>query len=182
MLMANLGDSLVALEPSQILLIGGRDINKTPQKLTYKMDTANLTTMSSWSRGPSLLEERYGHSCGTFEIGGSKYVIVAGGAKMFMNFQSMSIPLDTVEMLKIDTSQDRWVSGVPLPKKVYFGSQLLTIQSSLLMVHNHSLFEMRCQEGQEACHWREARVWQEPMVFPQLFILSNLRQGPTFCQ
>ena len=171
------------MDAFEIMLVGGRALNQSPQRRTYKLDTSNLTTLSVWSKGPFLHEERYGHSCGTFQIGSSKYVIVAGGAKMVLDLY-LSIRLDTVEMLKMGSDQNRWVPGATLPKKTFLGSQLLAIQSSLLMVHQQSLFEMKCPgPDPKDCHWREAPgVWQTPMVNPQLFIMSNLKQGPTFCQ
>ena len=163
-------------------------MNKIPQRRTYRLDTLNLTTSSVWSRGPPLHEERYGHSCGTFEISRNKYVIVAGGAKMVLDLY-MSMPLDTVEMLKIGSGHgrwetSRWETGAPLPKKIHFASQLQAIHSSVLMVHQRSIFAMKCSTpNPKDCKWREAPdIWQKPMVLPHIFIMSDLKQGPTFCQ
>ena len=70
-------------------------------RVTNKVWVANPSNEFTFAQGPSLIDPRYRHMCGTMSIGAQSIIVVAGGLKGRF--------LATVEIL--DPLSKNWVDG-----------------------------------------------------------------------
>lgn len=87
---------MVKINESMVALIGGRNTIAT----TLLVDISNNFTMKD---GPSMINGRQNHACGTFEFYGKTMVIVAGNG--IEGFDS------TLTEVWDPSSNDGWVQG-----------------------------------------------------------------------
>ena len=172
-----------------LMSIGGRSLYDGDQIPIGISMILHLNESSSWMYGPPLKQKRLGHSCGLLKLANTTVVVVAGGISGFRNFP---IPLDSVEMLVHGENGigKYWQTGPPLPKAVYYGSPaMMSLESSLLLSHQHSLFKLNCSTTAatssltDECHWTEAaQVWQNPYILSHIFILHSDLEKKLTCQ
>ena len=80
----------------------------TPFSLTTnKVWMANLSNEFTFAQGPSIIQARYGHSCGSMSIGNKSIIVAAGG--MVGSSTNYKYYLRTVEIL--DPLSHQWVAG-----------------------------------------------------------------------
>ena len=83
-----------------VYLTGGHTAN-SPTRNVWVAKSSN--GFSSFTQGPSLLETRYFHGCGTMLIGTKSIIVAAGGSSDYKS---------SVEIL--DPLSNQWVSGIYL--------------------------------------------------------------------
>ena len=72
-------------------------------RVTNKVWVANPSKEFTFTQGPSLIDPRYRHMCGTMSIGAQSIIVVAGG------LNDKYKHLATVEIL--DPLSNKWVEG-----------------------------------------------------------------------
>ena len=102
------GSCVVKYNDSSIYILGG--IQNATRSLRYgnvrNVWIASISDEITFSQGPSMLEERYSHACGTISFGNKNLIIVAGGITGGRN----EVRSSSVEIL--DPSTNRWVKGM----------------------------------------------------------------------
>lgn len=115
------GSCVVKYNDTSIYILGGIQ-NYTRSLKEYNDRNVWIASISdeiTFSQGPSMLQGRYFHACGTISFGNKNLIIVAGG----MTSDKNSGVTSSVEIL--DPSTNRWVQGPDLPYFVY-KSQMVT--------------------------------------------------------
>ena len=102
------GSCVVKYNDSSIYILGGNQ-NAT-RSLRYgnvrNVWIASISDEITFSQGPSMLEGRFFHACGTVSFGNKNLIIVAGG----MSGDPNSGVASSVEIL--DPSTNQWVQGM----------------------------------------------------------------------
>ena len=102
------GSCVVKYNDSSIYILGG--IQNYTRKLRENNDRnvwiASISDEITFSQGPSMLQGRFHHACGTISFGNKNLIIVAGG----MTSDKNSGVTSSVEIL--DPSTNRWVQGM----------------------------------------------------------------------
>ena len=102
------GSCVVKYNDTSIYILGGIQ-NYTRKLKEYNHKNVWIASISdeiTFSQGPSMLEERYSHACGTISFGNKNLIIVAGGITGGRN----EVRSSSVEIL--DPSTNRWVKGM----------------------------------------------------------------------
>lgn len=135
-------------EESKVMMIGGQ---QHPDNIgrTYLLDV--LT--GAWTEGPELEFARAFHSCGLFELGGKKYVLVIGGEGQDTSY------LTSVEILDVDAIEDGWKQIAPLPLALFdpvavsFGNRLVVVGGTKEGYEESlDIYEFVCPNI-EVCEW-----------------------------
>ena len=102
------GSCVVKYNDSSIYILGGNQ-NAT-RSLRYgnvrNVWIASISDEITFSQGPSMLEGRFFHACGTISFGNKNLIIVAGG----MISDKKSGVTSSVEIL--DPSTNQWIQGM----------------------------------------------------------------------
>ena len=102
------GSCVVKYNDSSIYILGGNQ-NAT-RSLRYgnvrNVWIASISDEITFSQGPSMLQGRFFHACGTISFGNKNLIIVAGG----MISDKKSGVTSSVEIL--DPSTNQWVQGI----------------------------------------------------------------------
>ena len=96
---------VVKYNDTSIYILGGIQ-NKYPEYNDRNVWIASISDEITFSQGPSMLQGRYFHACGTISFGNKNLIIVAGG----MTSDKNSGVTSSVEIL--DPSTNRWVQGM----------------------------------------------------------------------
>ena len=99
---------VVKYNETTIYIMGGYQ-NDNVNNITTESNNVWIATISdtiTFSQGPSMLQGRFFHACGTISFGNKNLIIVAGG----MNDDPNSGVASSVEIL--DPSTNQWVQGM----------------------------------------------------------------------
>ena len=102
------GSCVVKYNDTSIYILGGSQ-NYTRSLKEYNDRNVWIASISdeiTFSQGPSMLQGRYFHACGTISFGNKNLIIVAGG----MTSDKNSGVTSSVEIL--DPSTNQWVQGM----------------------------------------------------------------------
>ena len=158
---------LIKINETHVLATGGENLNRSTEEVT--VNTLSSTFLfdfntHEWSSGPTLLQPRSGHACGSFDFGDSTLLVVAGG-KEFNNTAKDNLALQSVEVLDTKEWSKGWQPAQNLPIELYYGSIVpLPNNKGLIFVGgeqswrtgwlNINLLEFKCY-GQtlDSCLW-----------------------------
>ena len=162
---------LIKINETHVLSTGGLNVVKETEKVNVFNATFlfDFNTME-WTSGPTLLEERMSHACGSFQMGDSTVLLVAGGAKI----EQSEIQLQSVEVLDTKEWNYGWQTAQMLPLPLYHASIVPSPNNEgLIMVgginsaldwFNVNLLQFNCQEDTlDSCQWTAdpSRTWVE---------------------
>ena len=99
---------VVKYNDTSIYILGGIQ-NKYPEYNDRNVWIASISDEITFSQGPSMLQGRYYHACGTISFGNKNLIIVAGGMTPLTSPKNSGVTL-SVEIL--DPSTNRWVQGM----------------------------------------------------------------------
>jgi hypothetical protein len=91
----------VMINSTTVMLLGGMESHTDTVSSTY----LHTFGTDEWTKGPSMIKARAGHSCGNIEDFGQSYIVVVGG--------NSNVNMKTTEILDIDTMV--WKSRPDLP-------------------------------------------------------------------
>ena len=131
------GSCVVKYNDTSIYILGGIQ-NYTRSLKDYNDRNVWIASISdeiTFSQGPSMLEGRYFHACGTVSFSNKNLIIVAGG----MTGGKNSVGSSSVEIL--DPSTNRWVQGKWQASGVYqyFVSSNFSVQKFRYFSISHYL-------------------------------------------
>ena len=99
---------VVKYNDTSIYILGGIQ-NKYPEYNDRNVWIASISDEITFSQGPSMLQGRYYHACGTISFGNKNLIIVAGGMTPLTSQKNSGVTL-SVEIL--DPSTNQWVQGM----------------------------------------------------------------------
>ena len=158
---------LIKINETHVLSTGGFNEEVNVFNSTYLFD---FNTME-WTSGPTLLEERMSHSCGSFQMGDSTVLLVAGGVKVE---NKAEIQIQSVEVLNTNEWNSGWQTAQMLPLPLSYTSIVpspnnkgLILVGGINMVQdwfNINLLQFNCQDDTlDSCQWTAdpSRTWVE---------------------
>jgi len=156
---------MVQVDYDAIYIIGG----KQNGNMTNKVWIVDPTNSWSVTEGPSLLNDRYFHSCAVMETGPGKRIVVAGG------FGSDGAPETSVETLDAFTSNG-WKKGPSFPTSNLFAGQMVTGNSGsvIAVAGNNAVLEL--SEG--STQWNKLKDIQYGRMMP---VVLNVPEEITNC-
>ena len=105
------GSCVVKYNDTSIYILGGIQ-NYTRSLKEYNDRNVWIASISdeiTFSQGPSMLQGRYYHACGTISFGNKNLIIVAGGMTPLTSDKNSGV---TSSLEILDPSTNRWVQGM----------------------------------------------------------------------